>query len=109
MGRFADGSTIAACARLRIGARAGPGHEPRRGPWYRAVPGPAAGWVRGPARGLTRGPGWPADTGGMLRTVNHVARGLGFVWVGVLAFVLARTHGTAHLAVQIAGYGLVGA
>jgi len=45
----------------------------------------------------------------MLRTVNHVARGLGFVWVGVLAFVLARTHGTAHLAVQIAGYGLVGA
>ena len=45
----------------------------------------------------------------MLRTVNHVARGLGFAWVGVLAFVLARTHGTSHLAVQIAGYCLVGA
>ncbi len=45
----------------------------------------------------------------MLRTVNHVARGLGFAWVGVLAFVLARPHGASHLAVQIAGYGLVGA
>ena len=45
----------------------------------------------------------------MLRTVNHVARGLGFAWVGVLAFVLARPHGASHLAVQIAGYCLVGA
>jgi len=45
----------------------------------------------------------------MLRTVNHVARALGFTWVGVLAFVLARPHGASHLAVQIAGYCLVGA
>ena len=45
----------------------------------------------------------------MLRTVNHVARGLGFAWVGVLAFVLARPHGTYHLTVQIVGYCLLGA
>jgi signal transduction histidine kinase len=45
----------------------------------------------------------------MLRTVNHVARGLGFAWLGVLAFVLARPHGTSHLQVQIVGYCLLGA
>ena len=45
----------------------------------------------------------------MLRTVNHVARGLGFAWLGVLAFVLARPHGAYHLPVQIVGYCLLGA
>jgi len=45
----------------------------------------------------------------MLRTVNHVARGLGLAWLGVLSFVLARPHGADHLLVQIVGYCLVGA
>ena len=44
----------------------------------------------------------------MLRTVNHVARGLGFAWLGVLAFVLAPPH-AAYLPAQIAGYCLLGA
>jgi signal transduction histidine kinase len=45
----------------------------------------------------------------MLRTVNWVARILGFAWVGVLAFVLAPPHGALNLPVQIAGYALAGA
>jgi signal transduction histidine kinase len=45
----------------------------------------------------------------MLRTVNWVARILGFAWVGVLAFVLAPPHGSLNLPVQIAGFGLAGA
>ena len=45
----------------------------------------------------------------MLRTVNWVARTLGFAWVGVLAFVLAPPHGALNLPVQIAGYCLAGA
>jgi signal transduction histidine kinase len=44
----------------------------------------------------------------MLRTVNWVARILGFAWVGVLAFVLAPPHGALNLPVQIAGYCLAG-
>jgi len=44
----------------------------------------------------------------MLRTVNWVARTLGFAWVGVLAFVLAPSHGALNLPVEIAGYGLAG-
>ena len=45
----------------------------------------------------------------MLRTVNWVARTLGYAWVGVLAFVLAPPHGALNLPVEIAGYGLAGA
>ncbi len=45
----------------------------------------------------------------MLRTVNWVARTLGYAWVGVLAFVLAPPHGALNLPVQIAGFGLGGA
>ncbi len=44
----------------------------------------------------------------MLRTVNWMARTLGFAWVGVLAFVLAPSHGALHLPVEIAGYVLAG-
>jgi hypothetical protein len=44
----------------------------------------------------------------MLRTVNWVARILGFAWIGVLAFVLAPPHGALNLPVQIAGYCLAG-
>ena len=44
----------------------------------------------------------------MLRTVNWVARTLGFAWVGVLAFVLAPPPGTAAVLVQVAGYCLLG-
>ena len=44
-----------------------------------------------------------------MRTLNWVARGLGFAWVGVVAFVLIPSHGTLNLAVQIAGYCLAGA
>jgi signal transduction histidine kinase len=44
----------------------------------------------------------------MLRTLNWVARTLGFAWVGVLAFVLAPPHGALNLPVQIAGYCLAG-
>jgi signal transduction histidine kinase len=52
---------------------------------------------------------WPTDTEGMLRAVNWAARSLGFAWVGVVAFVLAPPPKTANLAVQIAGYALIGA
>jgi signal transduction histidine kinase len=52
---------------------------------------------------------WPGDTGGVLRTVNVLARAAGFAWLGVLAFVLAPPKGPAAMAVQIAGYSLVGA
>jgi signal transduction histidine kinase len=45
----------------------------------------------------------------MLRTVNWVARALGFAWVGVLAFVLAPPHGALNLPVQVAGFCLAGA
>jgi signal transduction histidine kinase len=45
----------------------------------------------------------------MLSTLNWVARGLGFAWVGVVAFVLIPPHGTLNLAVQITGYCLAGA
>jgi signal transduction histidine kinase len=67
------------------------------------------GRPRRPAPGLTRGTACRADTGGMLRTVNWVARGLGFAWLCVLAFVLAPPHGTLNAPVQVAGYCLVGA
>jgi signal transduction histidine kinase len=42
----------------------------------------------------------------MQRTVNWVARALGFVWVGLFTFLIAPPHGSLAMAVQIAGYGL---
>ena len=53
--------------------------------------------------------GWLGDTGTVLRTVNVLARAAGFAWLGVLAFVIAPPKGPAAVAVQIAGYSLVGA
>jgi hypothetical protein len=100
---FADEPTIAELAGLRIGARTDVRHEATCATWYLAVPG-QAGQVSPDA-----GPradawlAWPSDTGVMLSTLNWVARGLGFAWVGVLAFVLIPPHGTLNLAVQIAG------
>jgi signal transduction histidine kinase len=67
------------------------------------------GRPRRPAPGLTRGTACRADTGGMLRTVNWVARGLGFAWLCVTAFVLAPPREALSAPVQIAGYCLVGA
>src|SRR6516164_8528504 len=50
----------------------------------------------------------PADTGDMPRTVNWLARVLGFVWVGLLAFLIAPVHGLFAVPVQVAGYCLLG-
>ena len=44
-----------------------------------------------------------------LRTVNWLARALGFAWLGVLAFVLAPPPGEAAMVVQVVGYSLLGA
>src|SRR6185437_2676199 len=44
----------------------------------------------------------------MLRTVNWVARGLGFAWIGVLTFVPSPPHGPHAVPVQIAAYCLLG-
>jgi signal transduction histidine kinase len=44
----------------------------------------------------------------MLRTVNWLARALGFAWLGVLAFLLAPPPGAAAMLVQVAGYCLLG-
>jgi signal transduction histidine kinase len=44
----------------------------------------------------------------MLRSVNLIFRGLGYAWVGVVAFVLYRPADPAVLTVQVAGYGVVG-
>ncbi len=44
----------------------------------------------------------------MLRTVNWLARGLGFAWLGLLAFLIAPAHQPGAVAVQAAGYGLLG-
>ncbi len=49
----------------------------------------------------------PGDTGTM-RTVNWLARALGFAWLGVLAFVLAPPRGEAAVLVQVVGYCLLG-
>jgi signal transduction histidine kinase len=48
------------------------------------------------------------DAGDMLRTVNWVARALGFAWLGVLAFLISPPHGPSAAPVQIAGYCLLG-
>jgi signal transduction histidine kinase len=50
----------------------------------------------------------PGATGSALRWVNPVARGLGFFWVGMLAFVFYPPPGGAALAVQTAGYAVAG-
>ena len=50
----------------------------------------------------------PADTGDMPRTVNWLARVLGFAWLGLLAFLLAPVHGPFAVPVQVAGYCLLG-
>jgi signal transduction histidine kinase len=50
----------------------------------------------------------PDDTGGMLRTVNWVARSLGYAWIGVLTFVLLPPRGTLAVPFQVAGYALIG-
>jgi hypothetical protein len=44
----------------------------------------------------------------MPRTVNWVARSLGYVWIGFLTFLLAPPHGRAAWAVQIVGYTVLG-
>jgi signal transduction histidine kinase len=42
----------------------------------------------------------------MQRTVNWVARTLGFVWVGLFTFLIAPPHGSLAMAIQVAGYSL---
>jgi signal transduction histidine kinase len=42
----------------------------------------------------------------MVRTVNSVARGLGFAWLGVVAFVNSPPHGLAATLVQALGYAV---
>lgn len=44
----------------------------------------------------------------MLQWVNWVSRGLGFAWLGVLAFLLAPPHGVAALATLIVSYSVAG-
>jgi signal transduction histidine kinase len=55
-----------------------------------------------------RGSSTADESGVMLRWVNWVARGLGFLWVGVLAFVVYPPPGGGALAVQAAGYSAAG-
>ncbi|MFY9654874.1 hypothetical protein, partial [Trebonia sp.] len=87
---FVNDSTFANCAGERVRARAGPRHE---NDGHGLVPGGtrprSSGSARASARGLTCRWRAPADTGGMLRTVNALARALGFVWLGLLAFLIA--------------------
>jgi signal transduction histidine kinase len=45
----------------------------------------------------------------MLSTVNWTARILGFAWITVLAFVVARPHHALNMAVQIAAFCVAGA
>lgn len=49
-----------------------------------------------------------AGTGSVLRWVNPVARGFGFFWVGMLAFVFYPPTGHAALTVQAIGYAAAG-
>ncbi|MDR3034241.1 MAG: hypothetical protein LBV78_14205, partial [Kitasatospora sp.] len=44
----------------------------------------------------------------MLRTVNWVARCLGYVWIGFLTFLLVPPDGRAALVVQVVGYTVLG-
>jgi signal transduction histidine kinase len=45
----------------------------------------------------------------MQRTVNWLARALGFAWIGLFTFLIAPPHGSLNAAIQIAGYALAGA
>jgi signal transduction histidine kinase len=57
---------------------------------------------------------WPPDTGRMPRTVNWLARAVGFAWLGPLAFLIAPPREPSGAAVpfavpvQAAGYCLLG-
>jgi hypothetical protein len=44
----------------------------------------------------------------MLRTVNWLARVLGYAWLGVLAFVLVPPHQPGIVTVQVTGYCVLG-
>jgi signal transduction histidine kinase len=44
----------------------------------------------------------------MLRTVNWVARSLGYAWIGVLTFVLVPPHGPLAVPFQVTGYSVIG-
>jgi signal transduction histidine kinase len=44
----------------------------------------------------------------MLRTVNWVARSLGYAWIGVLSFVLVPPHGPLAVPFQVTGYSVIG-
>jgi signal transduction histidine kinase len=44
----------------------------------------------------------------MLRTVNPLARALGFVWLGLLAFLIAPPSAPSALPAQIAAYAVLG-
>jgi signal transduction histidine kinase len=50
----------------------------------------------------------PGPAGAKLRWVNWVGRSLGFVWVGLLAFVFYPPSGRAALTVEAVGYGAAG-
>src|ERR1700733_279693 len=75
----------------------------------RLVPGGTRADRRVSAHGLTCLGRPAADTGGMQRKVNWVARALGFVWLGLFTFLIAPPHGSLAWAAQIAGYGVAGA
>src|SRR5215831_2181311 len=106
---FVSDSTFANCAGERVGARAGPRHENDAGALVpggtRAGPGQSA---QASAHGLTCRSRVPADTGGMPRTLNWLTRTLGYVWLGLLAFLVAPPSAPFALPVQIAGYVLLG-
>jgi signal transduction histidine kinase len=80
-------------------------------PGQRVLAGPpAAGFRPGPpGSGLRYWLAWPADTGGMPRSVNWTARSMGYVWLGFLTFLIAPPHGRAELVCQIVSYTLLGA
>jgi hypothetical protein len=44
----------------------------------------------------------------MLRTVNALARALGFIWLGLLAFLIAPPSAPSALPVQVACYVVLG-
>src|SRR5262249_57725991 len=52
--------------------------------------------------------GGPRDTGGVPRRPNGLARTLGYVWLGLLAFLIAPPSAPFAWPVQIAGYVLLG-
>jgi signal transduction histidine kinase len=45
----------------------------------------------------------------MLRLVNWASRAIGYVWLGILGLVLARSHAPNAMAVQASCYGVAGA